>query len=81
MEQKQIGLNEIYEKLKKIEIEIEMINYKLNWERDFSEDENREFVEGTRKAWGDVDNNKYTAYDSAEEFLLTFKGKNASKGD
>lgn len=73
MEQKQATLEKIYSMLKKMESEIEMINAKLDWENEFTEEENKEFIEGTKRAWKDIDDGKYTTYDSAEEFLETFK--------
>jgi hypothetical protein len=76
MEQRQVTLEKIYEMLKKIEVEVEMINERLDWENEFSEDENKEFVEGTRKAWKEIDEGKYVTYNSPDEFLATFK-KNA----
>jgi zona occludens toxin (predicted ATPase) len=73
MEQRNITLEKIYEMLKKIEIEIEIINNKLDWEKEFTEEENNGFSEGTRKAWEEIDEGKYTSYNSPEEFLATFK--------
>lgn len=78
MEQSRITLERIYEMLKKIEVEVEMINDRLDWEREFTEEENAEFVEGTNKAWNEVDEGKYTVYDSPEEFLATFKKKDVN---
>ncbi|MBS3077654.1 hypothetical protein J4233_05285 [Candidatus Pacearchaeota archaeon] len=73
MEQKQATLEMIYEMLKKIEMEVEMINSRLNWEGEFDEEENAEFAEGTKRAWEEIDEGKYAKYNSPEEFLDSFK--------
>jgi hypothetical protein len=73
MEQGQITLEKIYEMLKRIEVDVEMINCRLNCGGDFSEEENGEFVNGTRQAWKEIDEGKCTCYNSTEEFLETFK--------
>ncbi len=68
MEQKQIILEKIYELLKKIEVEVEMINDRLDLEGEFTEEENAEFVEGTRLAWEEIDEGKGKKM-SVKEFL------------
>ena len=68
MEQKQVTLEKIYEMLKKIEIEVEILNDRLDWEHEFTEEENKEFIEGTREAWKEVDEGKGKRM-SVKEFL------------
>lgn len=69
----QITLEKIYEMLRRIEVEVEMINAKLGWEKDFTGEESAEFIEGTRKALEEVDCGKVRHYKSHKEFLETFK--------
>ncbi len=73
MEQKQVTLEKIYEMLKKIEVEVEMINTRMDWESQFTDEENENFARETREAWKEIDDGKYSSYDSPEEFLATFK--------
>lgn len=68
MEQKQVTLEGIYEMLKKIESEVEIINSRLDWEHEFTEEETAEFVEGTRQAWKEIDEGKGKKM-SPKEFL------------
>ncbi len=82
MEQKQITLEEIYAAILNMLRELHNINKKLNQEHEFTEEENKEFTEGTRQAWKEIDEGKYTKYGSPEGFLATFKEKNArNKGN
>ncbi|MEK6800880.1 MAG: hypothetical protein AABY05_03020 [Nanoarchaeota archaeon] len=69
MEQKQVTLEQIYFAIQKMQKDLHIIEEKLDWEKEFSEK--------TQKAWKEVDEGKYTAYNSPEEFLSTFKEKNA----
>ncbi len=68
-----ITLGKIYEKLGKIELDIELLNDKLDWANEFSEEENKEFEEGTREAWKEIEEGRYARYNSTEEFLESFK--------
>ena len=77
MEQKQVTLEQIYFAIQKMQKDLHIIEEKLDWEKEFSEEENIDFIEKTKKAWKEVDEGKYTSYNSPEEFLTTFKGKNA----
>ena len=82
MEQKQATLEKIYLAIQNMQRELHNINEKLDWESEFSEEENEEFSARTREAWKEIDEGKFTSYDSGEEFLATFKEKNAkSKRD
>ncbi len=73
MEQKHITLEKIYYAIQNIQRELSNIKEKLDWETDFTEEENKEFIEGTREAWKEIDEGKYTTYNSPEEFLSTLK--------
>ena len=82
MEQKQITLEKIYAAVQRMQKELQEINIKLDWENEFDETENKEFAEGTRRGWKEIDEGKYTPYNSSEEFLATFKQKDAkNKGN
>ena len=69
MEQKHITLEMIYSLMKNMQEELHDINNRLDWSDEFTEEENKEFEEGTRQAWKEIDEGKYTQYDSPEEFL------------
>ncbi len=71
MVNKQISLNEIYQKLVKIEAALKRL------EKVDSYIEDLEFARRTEEAWAEIDAGKYTRYDSAEDFLTTLKGKDA----
>ncbi|MEK6844285.1 MAG: hypothetical protein AABX83_02560 [Nanoarchaeota archaeon] len=77
MEAKQITLETIYKAIQNLQYELHNIKEKLDEESEFTNEENREFIEGTREAWKEIDEDKYTTYSSSEEFLSTLKEKNA----
>lgn len=77
MEQNQITLEAIYKTIQHMQQELHEIKEKLDWEDEFTEEENEEFIKGTREAWKEIDEGKYTKYNSPEEFLATFKEENA----
>ena len=82
MEQKQITLEKIYDAIKNMQQELHNINERLDWEHEFTEEENKIFAEGTERAWKEIDEGKYTVYGSSDEFLATFKEENAeNKGN
>lgn len=81
MEQKQITLEAIYKALQNMQHELHEIKEKLDWEDEFTEEENEEFIKGTREAWKEIDEGKYTTYNSPEEFLATFKEKKENAKD
>ncbi len=64
MEQKQISLNEIYKILLELKSKMQNIDQYL---------EDLEFARRTEEAWKEIDEGKYTKYNSPEEFLKTFK--------
>ncbi|MEK6880472.1 MAG: hypothetical protein AABY22_12725 [Nanoarchaeota archaeon] len=76
MEQKQITLEAIYKTIQNIQQELHEIK-DIIVEDEFTEEENEEFIKGTREAWKEIDEGKYTTYSSPEEFLATFKDENA----
>ena len=78
MEVKQITLEAIYKAIQNLQHELQNINEKLDGESEFIDEENKEFIEGTKEAWKEIDEGKYTTYNSPEEFLDTFKEKNAN---
>ncbi len=71
MEQEQITLKQVYEKLLKLEIFMKKMNEYI---------EDLEFARRTEEAWEEIDQGKYTTYNSPEEFLSTLKNKNDNKG-
>lgn len=81
MEQKQVTLETIYRTIQNIQQELHEIKEKLDWEDKFTEEENEEFIKGTREAWKEIDEGKYTTYNSPEEFLATFKEKKENAKD
>jgi len=68
MEQKQISLEKIYEAIQNMQKELHNINEKLDWENDFTEEENREFIEGTRQAQREIGEGKGITMEK-EDFL------------
>jgi ABC-type polar amino acid transport system ATPase subunit len=68
MEQKQVSLNEVY----KILLELKA---KMNKMDQYIED--LEFARRTEEAWQEIDEGKFTEYNSPEEFLVTLKKTNA----
>ena len=64
MDQKQISLNEIYVKLLELEKSMKKMDQYI---------EDLEFARRTEEAWQEIDEGKYTKYNSPEEFLATFK--------
>lgn len=64
MEQKQISLNQIYSVLLELKSKMQKMDQYL---------EDLEFARRTELAWKEIDEGKFTEYDSPEEFLKTFK--------
>ncbi len=64
MEQKQISLNQIYNVLLELKSKMQKMDQYL---------EDLEFARRTELAWKEIDEGKFTEYDSPEEFLKTFK--------
>ena len=64
MEQKQITLNDIYAKLIVSEKTMKKMDQYM---------EDLEFARRTEEAWQEIDEGKYTNYDSPEEFFATLK--------
>ncbi len=68
MTQEQHSLNEIYNVLLELKMRIQKIDDHL---------EDLDFINRTERAWQEIDEGKYTEYDSPEEFLRTFREKDA----
>ncbi len=68
MEQNQVSLNEIYKVLLELKGKMQKMDQYI---------EDLEFARRTEEAWQEVDEGKYTEYNSPEDFLATFKEKNA----
>ncbi len=64
MEQNQISLNSIYSILLELKSKMQKMDQYL---------EDLEFARRTELAWKEIDEGKFTEYDSPEEFLKTFK--------
>lgn len=65
MEQKQLSLENMNKEIVALKQEMEKI--KAMFEEDL------EFARRTELAWKEIDEGKFTEYDSPEEFLKTFK--------
>lgn len=63
-----ITLEVIYRAVQHIQQQLNQINKKLEEEAEFTEEENEEFIEGTREAWKEIDEGKGKKM-SVEEFL------------
>ena len=72
MEQKQITLEEIYLAIQKMQQELHNLNDRLGRSDEFTEEENKEFDEGTRQAWEEIDEGKGKKM-SIKEFLGEIK--------
>ena len=72
-EKQKITIEAIYKAVRHIQQQLDQINEKLEGEAEFTEEENNEFIDGTREAWKEIDEGKYTKYNSPEEFLATFR--------
>ncbi len=68
MEQKQITLDQVYKILLELRARVEDIDEKLNWEHEFTEEENKEFARRTEEAWREIDDSKGETI-SVGEFL------------
>ena len=76
MEQdQQITLEKIYTIMQKMQRDLRIIEEKLDWEHEFTEEENKEFIEGTRKAWREIDegNGKKTTVDEFLDEIMALK--------
>ena len=68
MEQKQASLNEIYKILVELKVKMQKMDQYID---------DLEFARRTEEAWQEIDKGEYKSYNSPEEFLETFKEKNA----
>jgi len=71
-ERQGVTLETIYKIMKNIQQELHQINEKLDWESEFREEEDKEFIKGTREAWKEIDEGKGITM-SKEEFLKELK--------
>lgn len=72
MGSKQITLEKVYEAIKSVQQELHQINERLDWENEFTEEENDEFIKGTEEAWKEIDEGKGITR-TKEEFLEEMK--------
>ena len=68
MESKQVTLNDVYGKLILLEKSMKKMDQYI---------EDLEFARRTEEAWQEIEEGKYIKYDSPEEFLATFRDKDA----
>lgn len=68
MEQKQVTLEEMHKILLYLKSKMQKMDQYI---------EDLEFARRTEEAWKEIDEGKYTQYNSTEEFLATLKNKNA----
>jgi predicted transcriptional regulator len=63
-----ITLETLYKTMQEMKQELHQIHEKIDWENDFTEEENQEFIKGTRQAQKEIDEGKGVTK-SEEEFL------------